>query len=490
MYRSNGLSLMRRASVLAVSYLLLVACSEDETDRAEQASSPSSNVVQLFHDKNLIDKGRKRLIIENPRLYSILNEGFGGDFSRLAAQHMFALREDTVDDVRSKTTLIEVAPRSWLVRLPIVNAAFFETDAGVVVVDTGYTSGGPVLLEMIRSVTDAPVHTIIYTHSHVDHAYGAGAFIEAGENPEVIAHSALPGEFDRYLNYRGTLARYMSQPEEELPLTREDLIWPTRVFDNTLDINVGGEVFSLIHAPAETNDQLYVWLPERRIVVTADYYQGFLPNAGNGKRTQRYVGEWSAALRAMAALEPQYLLPMHGAPMSNPVKIKTDLVILADAFDYIIEYTRDGLNQGFREDQIIDGFIWPEHFRDEPTLAITYVRPVDIVKMELKRWTGWWDDIPSHWAPASLVSQSQAIVDLAGGMDALVERTREIAKEDPALAAHFADMALFSDPYDRRAQELTLHVYKKRVFDKTTPTQERLAYFDHMALVRGMMLEQ
>ena len=66
----------------------------------------------------------------------------------------------------------EMAERGRLVRMPIFNAVVFGTDEGLVVVDTGMAPAGPALLEAIRSVSDAQIHTIIYTHGHVDHAYG------------------------------------------------------------------------------------------------------------------------------------------------------------------------------------------------------------------------------------------------------------------------------------------------------------------------------
>jgi glyoxylase-like metal-dependent hydrolase (beta-lactamase superfamily II) len=225
---------------------------------------------------------------------------------------MFGRTEDAIEDVRKKTSVIEVGPRSYLIRMPIVNAAFFETDEGIVLVDTGMGPAGPAILDAIRSVSDKPIHTIIYTHGHVDHAYGTWAIMEAGETPQIIGHELLEERFNRYIRLRGSLAKYMSQPEEQLPASESDLVWPTRYFSDRLELEIGGETFVLQHHKGETDDQLYVWVPGRGALASADYYQGFLPNAGNGKRYQRHVEEWVVALREMAALEPTILLPAHG----------------------------------------------------------------------------------------------------------------------------------------------------------------------------------
>ncbi len=43
----------------------------------------------------------------------------------------------------------------------------FETDEGLVLVDTETKQYAPALAAMLRQKTQAPVHTAIYTHGHV-----------------------------------------------------------------------------------------------------------------------------------------------------------------------------------------------------------------------------------------------------------------------------------------------------------------------------------
>ncbi|MDH3707541.1 MAG: MBL fold metallo-hydrolase, partial [Acidimicrobiia bacterium] len=233
---------------------------------------------------------------------------FGGNYSVAVARNMFDRHnEQAIDEARMKVEIVEVADRSWLVRLPIVNSAVFETDEGLVVVDTGMAPGGPAILDAIRTVTQAPIHTIIYTHAHVDHCMGTWALMD--DAPQVVAHAAAPARFDRYVRMRGSVSRYMSQPLESFPAAPDDWVPPSRTFTDRLTLTIGGEEFELVHRRGETDDQLYVSVPGRQAVASADYYQGFLPNAGNGKRVQRYIEEWAEALRDMVALSPRHLLP-------------------------------------------------------------------------------------------------------------------------------------------------------------------------------------
>ena len=41
--------------------------------------------------------------------------------------------------------------------------------------------GREALFEEIRKRTQAPLHTVIYTHGHLDHAFGLAPWLEAGE---------------------------------------------------------------------------------------------------------------------------------------------------------------------------------------------------------------------------------------------------------------------------------------------------------------------
>jgi alkyl sulfatase BDS1-like metallo-beta-lactamase superfamily hydrolase len=433
---------------------------------------------------------RSRVLAENPSIIPRLAEGgsFGGEFSRAVAQGMFGREEQAIQDALELTKVESLAPRTWLIRMPIVNAVLFETDAGLVLVDTGMAPAGPALLEAIRSVSDAPLHTVIYTHGHVDHAYGTWALIDAGEKPEIIAQERLVDRFERYLRIPGSLARYMSQPEEHLPRSRDDLVWPTRTFRDRLELTIGGERFVLVHHPGETDDQLYVWVPGRSALASADYYQGFLPNAGNGKRVQRDVERWAVALREMAALEPALLLPAHGAAIRETTIIQEHFGVLAEALEHIVQHTLDGLDRGLRKDLIHGSVALPEHLASHPSLNIQYVTPQDISKMVLKKYTGWWDDIPSHWTPAPLADQAKSIVELAGGMEGLATYARGVAARDVRLASHLVDYAFYADPEHPTAQELVLEIYKQRILDPRSNTMEMLEYLGAMTEARAQQL--
>ena len=451
----------------------------------------------IERDVEACAEARIDLIRNDPILIERISEGgaFGGENSRAASVAMFSRdHPGAVEDLRAKAHVVEVAPRSWLMRLPIVNSAVFETDAGLLVCDTGMAPAGPALLGAIRSVSDAPIHTIVYSHGHVDHAYGTWALLEdeatmAAGPPAIVAHRKVAERFAYYLRLRGMVARYMNQPPDHLPASEEDFVWPTVEFDDVLRLDIGGETVHLVHHPAETDDQCYVWLPDRQALYSADYYQGFLPNMGNGKRVQRGTDQWVIALREMADLGATAMLPGHGEAIVNSEMIRSELRILADALAHIIDQVVDGLNARLRKDQIVDCLNWPARFADHPTLAVTYVSPQDIARMVLKRWTGWWDDIPSHWSPAPVADQARTIAALAGGVDSLVEVARTLIDHDLTQACHLADWAWYAQHDHPEVPQLVIDVYRARILDPASNTQEMTVYLDHMAAARAQQLQ-
>ena len=60
-----------------------------------------------------------------------------------------------------------VAPRTWF--LPaFANVTSFETDDGLLLVDAGLRIVGPAIYASVRARTKAPLHTVVFTHGHVD----------------------------------------------------------------------------------------------------------------------------------------------------------------------------------------------------------------------------------------------------------------------------------------------------------------------------------
>lgn len=408
--------------------------------------------------------------------------GFGGDASHAIANRM-ASRTDAaaIADARDKLKVEQYGERTWFLRLPWVNIVVLETDAGLVLVDTGYAPAGPVLVETLRKLSDKPVHTVIYTHHHLDHAYGAWALLEAGEKPRIIAEESFLHEMGldiRLASYTNALLN--DQDPRDVPRSWDDVVVPTETFRGKTTLHIGGEDFVLNHARGETADHVWVHVPSRKLVVSGDLHQPFLPNAGNGKRRQRYIQEWADALRAMAALEPELLLPIHGPAMTGPDEIQQKLDVVASAFESIVQQVVDGLNAGLRQDEVVAAVKLPPALDGHPDLDAYYNTVQDLAKMVVREYSGWWDGVPGNWTPAAKAEQGRAIVALAGGIKPLVKKARKQLQSNPQLASHLADWAFFAAPDNAAVLQLGLDVYAQRI-KPGVPLQEISVYLAHMA---------
>lgn len=438
-------------------------------------------------DPARVAAARAAVAREHPALVQAISRGgaFGGEFSRAIANRMYSRTDAAaISDARARVKVEAHGPRTWLLRLPFVNIVVFDTDEGLVLIDSGYAPAGPMLRELLPRLSPRPVHTIVHTHYHADHAWGAWALMDLGPGgaaPRVVTTAAFLDQMQQDIASHGLVAR--NNQQLSVPTAWSDVIRPTLTFHGSTTLTVGGERFVLTHARGETEDQLWAWVPSRRTVVSADYYQGFLPNAGNGKRRQRYVEDWARALREMAALQPATVLPMHGPALTEAADIQDRLNGHAAILDNVAAQVLAGLNAGRRVDQVVEAVTLPPELARRPDAKEDYGTARDIARMVVKQYGGWWDDIPSHWNPAPLAQQAREIAALAGGAPALIARAQALAPDAPALAASLADWAWLAAPRDRAVLQGAFDVYV-RIVNERTPTQEALVYFEHLTRLK------
>ena len=420
-----------------------------------------------------------------------LGGGFGNSFSFQISNQMYNRTNQAANEAAREGLQIESLGRgSWAFRFPIVNVAVFETSKGLVLVDSGYAPAGPALLEALQRISNKKVHSIILTHHHIDHALGAWALIQDNPDIQIIATEAFVEQQQIDLDFMQNITRLTHQSPAAAPKGWEDVTRPTRTFSGALDLRIGGVRFELRAARGETADQLYVHVPSRDILVVADYYQRFIPNAGNGRRRVRFIGEWSEALMAMAALGAGTMIPMHGPVLTDKNEIKDRLSAHAAILKSINQQVQSALNANMPKHQIADSVRLPAEFSDRDDVRELYVSVQDVAKMALHRHTGWWNGIASEWNGPSASQQATELVALAGGVDALLQRARAHLDKDMKLACHLADQALFAEPQNPEALQASYHIYLTRLFKDKPPIQEALVYIDHLIALRYRLKDQ
>ena len=373
---------------------------------------------------------------------------------------------------------IPVAPRTWFASV-FSGAVAFDTDEGLLLVDTGLMRLSPALAGLLRQETAAPVHTAIYTHGHVDHAFGLEAFLLPEQpSPRIIAHRNISARFERYrrtarhnrtLNARQFGGAVSEAVRKEYDTFGAPSLPPTELFDDRLDIEVGGVRFELHHCRGETDDHTWIYCPERGVLCTGDLFIWGVPNAGNPQKAQRYPGDWARGLREMAATHPRTLCPGHGgAVVDDPALIQRMLIETADFLDTIVERTIALLEEGSPPHvDIVRNIELP--VSDSPWLQPIYDDAEFIVRNVIRHYAGWFSGRPSELKPAARPSVALEIAQLAGGAKALLSRARHLAEGgDLPLACHLADYALEADPDSELIKYGVAAIYDERAAEETS----------------------
>jgi glyoxylase-like metal-dependent hydrolase (beta-lactamase superfamily II) len=358
----------------------------------------------------------------------------------------------------------EVAP-GVLMLANFANSYAVRTSAGLLLVDPGLQPFSQRVHEGARAWSDAPLHTAVYTHGHVDHAFGLRSWLEAGERPQIVAQENCVARFQRYHLTNGLNGR-INQRQFGLPqpVFPDQFDWPTITVRDSLTQRIGDTEVRYHAAKGETDDALYTWLPERRCLFAGDLVIWSAPNCGNPQKVQRYPVEWAQALEEMAALDAEWLFPGHGLAVRGADAIRTMLTESATWLRSIIDQVLERLNAGQSPEEIFHAVEPDAELSTRPFLRVTYDHPKFIVRNLLRLWGGWWDGNAADLLPAPWSEQGGEIAMLAGGIDALVARGRALlGAGDLAMACHVAEWATRGHPDDRGAQELKRDAYAARL---------------------------
>jgi len=352
------------------------------------------------------------------------------------------------------------------------NVSALRTDDGLVLVDTGSPFSAATVHQVVRDWDRSRLHTAIYTHGHIDHVFGTEPFEEdatdAGDPPvRVVGHIDIEARFDRYVTCAGYNA-VINQRQFQAPGLR----WPTTyrrpdtTYRDRLDLTVGGLDLELHHARGETDDATWVWVPERKVVCTGDLIIWCTPNAGNPQKVQRYAGDWAIALREMAALGPEVLLPGHGLPVRGAARVQAVLLDTAAVLETLHQGTLDLMNEGARLDDIVQQVRVPDDLLAKPYLRPIYDDPEFVVRGVWRLYGGWYDGNPARLKPAPDAALAAEVAALAGGASRLADRALELAgagsDDDLRLAGHLAEMAAQAEPGDAGINRARAEVFGAR----------------------------
>jgi len=353
------------------------------------------------------------------------------------------------------------------------NVIAIDTEAGLLVIDTGSAITGAAAAADVQAWCKQrgrpfDVHSIVYTHGHLDHVMGAPSF--RTPKTRVVGHRAIADRFDRYkktAGYNGAInRRQFRMPGLEWPKSFE---YPDVHYEHSLSLDLAGRKIALLHDRGETDDHTWVWIEDRKTICTGDLFIWAAPNCGNPQKVQRYPAEWAQALRKMIPLEAELLLPGHGPPIIGADRVRRALDETAELLETLVEQTLHWMNEGAPLDVVVCKVVAPEHLLERPYLRPVYDEPEFVVRNLWRLYGGWWDGDPASLKPAPKPELADEIADLCGGAMKLAKRARDLSDAgEHRLACHLAELAGLAAPYDAGVGALRAEVYRARIAEETS----------------------
>jgi alkyl sulfatase BDS1-like metallo-beta-lactamase superfamily hydrolase len=247
------------------------------------------------------------------------------------------------------------------------------------------------------------------------------------------------------------------------PPTREGYVRPTRTFGGEqLSLTIAGVRVRLLHTPGETRENIAVWLPDPRVLMTGDDFYRAFPNLYpiRGGRL-RAPEPWIASLGTMLALDAEHLVPGHTRPLASAEKVRDALTAYRDGLQSVLDQTLAGMRKGERPDELVQQVKLPPELASNPYLQEFYGSVAWSVRALYADRLGWFDGNAARLFPLSDRERALKMIELAGGPDRVLARARDaLAAREFQWAAELADFVLAVDgrnPHARRvkAQALT-----------------------------------
>ncbi len=141
------------------------------------------------------------------------------------------------------------------------NMLVVETDSGLVLVDAQSAKRVEAADTALRTVTQARVRYVVFTHYHEDHTGGMVHWRESGA--QAVAHRAVPAQMekDTIIVEMGNWHRERAIPEA----------FPDHTFEDSVTIRSAGVEAHLYHvAAAHTDGDVVVWFPGENVLHVGD----------------------------------------------------------------------------------------------------------------------------------------------------------------------------------------------------------------------------
>ncbi|MDC0014558.1 MBL fold metallo-hydrolase [Gammaproteobacteria bacterium] len=348
----------------------------------------------------------------------------------------------------------------------IANSYLIEGKGSNIIIDaTDSVFQAEKVYKQFTAINSNPISAIVYTHNHGDHTLGARYFVDQQtETPLIIAHNSTAKAVEKIFGILNPIISSRSEkmfgtelPESEVvnvgigPFlsvgkSAPGYVKPTLTFEDELKINLSGIAFEFYHAPGETDDQLFVWLPEFSALFPGDNLYKTFPNLYTIRGTShRNVKAWVSSLDHMLTFKPQNLYPSHTLPIQGPQTLEV-LELYRDGIQFVHDQTIRLMNLGFYPEEIIEQLILPENLASSPFLQEFYGTVRWSVRSIFSGYLGWFSGNVSELDPTPMFRKAELMSELVNGPESLYQALElAVNVEEMQWALELSDLLLALD---------------------------------------------
>ena len=254
------------------------------------------------------------------------------------------------------------------------NAAIIILGDAVLVVDThSKPSAARALIEQIKKLTPRPVKFVVNTHFHWDHYQGNQAYpsswpagveiISSEATRENIERIGIPRLKNEIVTMPQEIANLKKDLEKASTAEQKNAIQenirqaeayfaelksmqvtlPTMTFDRSLILRRGGRTVEILWlGRAHTDGDVFVFLPNEKVIVTGDALHGWTPFMGDS-----YPYDWIQTLDTAEKLDFNSVLGGHGDVMHGKLRFE----LWKSYFRDLMDRTAAGYAEGATPDE-------------------------------------------------------------------------------------------------------------------------------------------
>ena len=393
---------------------------------------------------------------------------------------------------RLSRKLHRVTDGVWcLVGNGLSNQTFITAPDGIIAIDTGESieEMRDALIEL-RTVSDAPVVAVIYTHFH--YVSGTQVILDTEPVDVIWGHERIESNLRRSATEiaptygRGLVEQFAMQlpatgPDgnvnvglgrayrmpEHAPFTGGH-VPATRTFSEATSIEVAGLTIEVTPAPSDADDSVTLWIPSLNVAVHNIMWPALFNVFAIRGEEYRDPRSLLTGLDHLHSLGAEHLIATHGPPLSGSEEIDRRLLAYRDSIQFLWDQTVRWTNRGATSAELAHRVQLPPAFGDDWLTQQHYGIAEHHARQIRTGLFGFFDGDPANILPLDTKDHAAHLIEAMGGQDAVRQRCREAIADDTRWALYLAAQLAHHD--DSTEEDRGLLAAALRTAARRTPS--------------------